>query len=117
MARLKERYKKEIAPLLIKKYGYKNVMEAPRVVKIVLNIGLGESLANAKAMEAAEKDLSTIAGQLEKKGISTNFPRGFSLERSHRGGRSPCWLGSLALCSVPKGRAERKRPRKKPAGT
>jgi len=63
MARLKERYKKEIAPLLIKKYGYKNVMEAPRVVKIVLNIGLGESLANAKAMEAAEKDLSTIAGQ------------------------------------------------------
>jgi len=63
MARLKERYKEEIAPQLIKKYGYKNVMEVPRVVKIVLNIGLGESLANAKAMEAAEKDLSTIAGQ------------------------------------------------------
>jgi large subunit ribosomal protein L5 len=63
MARLKERYKNEIAPLLIKKYGYKNVMETPRVVKIVLNIGMGESLANAKAMEGAEKDLSTIAGQ------------------------------------------------------
>ena len=63
MARLKERYKEEIAPQLIKKYGYKNAMEVPRVVKIVLNIGLGESLANAKAMEAAEKDLSTIAGQ------------------------------------------------------
>ncbi|RPJ63210.1 MAG: 50S ribosomal protein L5 [Dehalococcoidia bacterium] len=63
MARLKERYKNEIAPLLIKKYGYKNVMEAPRVVKIVLNIGMGEALANAKAMEGAEKDLSTIAGQ------------------------------------------------------
>jgi large subunit ribosomal protein L5 len=63
MARLKERYKNEIAPLLIKKYGYKNLMEAPRVVKIVLNIGMGEALANAKAMEGAEKDLSTIAGQ------------------------------------------------------
>jgi large subunit ribosomal protein L5 len=63
MARLKERYKKEIAPLLIKKYGYKNVMEVPRVVKIVLNLGMGETLANAKAMEAAEKDLGSIAGQ------------------------------------------------------
>lgn len=63
MARLKERYKKEIAPQLIKKYGYKNIMETPRVVKIVLNMGMGESLVNAKAMEAAEKDLSAIAGQ------------------------------------------------------
>lgn len=63
MARLKDRYKKEIVPQLIKKYGYKNIMEVPRVNKIVLNIGMGESLANAKAMEAAEKDLTTIAGQ------------------------------------------------------
>jgi len=63
MVRLKERYKKEIAPQLIKKYGYKNVMEVPRVVKIVLNMGLGESLSNPKAMEGAEKDLTTIAGQ------------------------------------------------------
>ena len=63
MARLKERYKKEIAPQLIKKYGYNNVMEVPRVVKIVLNLGMGESLSNPKAMEAAEKDLVAIAGQ------------------------------------------------------
>jgi large subunit ribosomal protein L5 len=63
MARLKERYNKEIGPQLIKKYGYKNAMEAPRFVKVVLNLGMGESLANAKAMEAAEKDLSAIAGQ------------------------------------------------------
>lgn len=63
MARLKDRYKKEIVPQLIKKYGYKNIMEVPRVNKIVLNIGMGEALANAKAMEAAEKDLTTIAGQ------------------------------------------------------
>lgn len=63
MARLKDRYKKEIVPQLIKKYGYKNVMEVPRVNKIVLNIGMGEALTNAKAMEAAEKDLTAIAGQ------------------------------------------------------
>jgi len=63
MARLKDRYKKEIVPQLIKKYDYKNIMEVPRVNKIVLNIGMGEALANAKAMEAAEKDLTTIAGQ------------------------------------------------------
>jgi large subunit ribosomal protein L5 len=63
MVRLKERYKKEIVPQLIKKYGYKNIMEVPRVDKIVLNLGMGEALSNAKAMEAAEKDLSAIAGQ------------------------------------------------------
>lgn len=63
MARLKDRYKKEIVPQMIKKYGYKNIMEVPRVNKIVLNLGMGEALSNAKAMEAAEKDLTTIAGQ------------------------------------------------------
>ena len=63
MVRLKERYNKEIVPQLIKKYGYHNIMEVPRVSKIVLNLGMGESLANPKAMEAAGKDLTTIAGQ------------------------------------------------------
>ena len=63
MARLKERYNKEIVPQLIKKFGYRNIMEVPRVNKIVLNLGMGESLSNPKAMEAAEKDLTTIAGQ------------------------------------------------------
>ena len=63
MVRLKERYNKEIVPQLIKKYGYKNIMEVPRVNKIVLNLGMGESLANPKAMEAAGKDLAAIAGQ------------------------------------------------------
>ena len=61
MARLKDRYKKEIVPQLIKKFGYKNIMEVPRVNKIVLNLGMGEALSNAKAMEAAEKDLTTTA--------------------------------------------------------
>ncbi|MDD5398105.1 MAG: 50S ribosomal protein L5 [Dehalococcoidia bacterium] len=63
MVRLKERYNKEIVPQLIKKFGYRNIMEVPRVSKIVLNLGMGESLVNPKAMEAAGKDLTTIAGQ------------------------------------------------------
>ena len=63
MVRLKERYKTEIVPQMIKKYGYKNIMQVPRLTKIVLNIGLGESLSNPKAMESAEKDLVAIAGQ------------------------------------------------------
>lgn len=63
MPRLKDRYNKEIVSQMIKKYGYKNAMEVPRLTKVVLNIGLGESLSNPKAMEAAEKDLVAIAGQ------------------------------------------------------
>jgi large subunit ribosomal protein L5 len=50
-------------PELMRKFGYKNVMQVPRLSKIVLNIGLGEALQNPKAMESAEKDLSAIAGQ------------------------------------------------------
>lgn len=61
--RLKARYKSEIAPALIEEFGYKNVMEAPRVAKVSLNIGLGEAVANAKAIESATADLATITGQ------------------------------------------------------
>ena len=60
---LKERYNREVVPELMRKFGYKNVMQVPRLSKIVLNIGLGEALQNPKAMESAEKDLSAIAGQ------------------------------------------------------
>lgn len=63
MARLKEKYQKDIVAQMMKKFGYKNVMEVPRLDKIVLNIGLGEALSNPKVLEAAEKDLATIAGQ------------------------------------------------------
>ena len=61
--RLKERYVAEVAPALIKQFAYGNVMQAPRVSKIVINIGLGEALTNAKAIDAAVGDLSLIAGQ------------------------------------------------------
>lgn len=63
MSRLKEKYAKEVVPGLMSKFGYKNVMQAPRLSKIVLNIGLGEAVTNAKALEEAGKDLTTIAGQ------------------------------------------------------
>jgi len=63
MPQLKEKYKKEVIPGLIKQYGYKNVMQVPRLEKVVLNIGVGEAITNAKALEAAEADMTAIAGQ------------------------------------------------------
>ena len=63
MSRLKERYRKEVIPNLMELCGYKNIMQVPRLDKIVLNIGLGEAIQNAKALEAAEKDLTAISGQ------------------------------------------------------
>lgn len=63
MSRLKEVYKKEIIPGMIKHYGYKNIMQVPKMEKVVINIGVGEAIQNAKALEAAESDIVTIAGQ------------------------------------------------------
>jgi large subunit ribosomal protein L5 len=63
MARLKEKYQKEIVPALMERYGYRNVMQVPRLEKLVLSIGLGEAIQNAKALEAAEGDLAAISGQ------------------------------------------------------
>lgn len=63
MSRLKEKYRKEVVPSLMERYGYKNIMQVPRLEKAVLNIGLGEAIQNAKALEAAESDLVAISGQ------------------------------------------------------
>jgi len=63
VTRLKEVYKKEIVPGMMKLYGYKNIMQVPRMEKVVLNIGVGEAIQNAKALEAAEGDIVTISGQ------------------------------------------------------
>ena len=63
MSRLKEIYQKEVVPALMERCGYKNVMQAPRLEKVVLNIGVGEATQNAKALEVAERDLATISGQ------------------------------------------------------
>jgi large subunit ribosomal protein L5 len=61
--RLQERYQAEVAPALIKQFQYANPNQVPKVEKIVINIGLGEALTNAKAIDAAVKDLTAIAGQ------------------------------------------------------
>jgi len=61
--RLKERYRKEIVPALMKEFSYSNIMQAPVVHKIVINIGMGEAIQNQKAMENAVRDLSDITGQ------------------------------------------------------
>ena len=63
MSRLKEKYKKEIIPVLMERHGYKNITQVPHLEKVVLNIGLGEAIQNAKALEAAEGDLAAISGQ------------------------------------------------------
>ena len=63
MAGLKQTYREEVTPRLMEIGGYKNVMEVPRLQKVVLGIGLGEAIQNARALEAAERDLPAIAGQ------------------------------------------------------
>ena len=61
--RLKERYRAEILPELMRQFGYANVMQAPRVEKVTVNIGLGEARENARAVESATTDIATITGQ------------------------------------------------------
>lgn len=63
MARLKEKYRNEIAPSLAKEFDIKNPMAVPRLEKIVLNMGVGEAIANQKALDTAAEELRTIAGQ------------------------------------------------------
>ncbi len=63
MSRLKDVYKDEIVEAMIKKFGYKNVMEVPKIEKIVINMGVGEAKDNAKVLELAAKDMETISGQ------------------------------------------------------
>ena len=63
MARLKETYQNEISVAMQKKFGYKNVMEIPKLDKIVINMGVGEAKENAKALESAVRDMEIIAGQ------------------------------------------------------
>ena len=63
MSRLKDQYQNEIVDALTKKFGYKNIMEVPKLDKIVVNMGVGEAKENAKLLEAAVKDLETITGQ------------------------------------------------------
>lgn len=110
MSRLKEMYRKETIPKLMELCGYKNVMQVPRLEKVVLNIGVGEAIQNAKALEAAEGDLAAISGQhpittRAKKSISsfrlrTGMPIG--LKVTLRGKRMYEFLDKLANAVLPR---------------
>jgi large subunit ribosomal protein L5 len=63
MARMKEIYRKDVAPALMKQFGYKSVMEVPRIEKIVLNMGVGEAIGDKKLLENAAGDMQKITGQ------------------------------------------------------
>ena len=63
MPRLKDKYREEVIPGMVKDFGYSNLHEVPRITKVVVNIGLGEALQNAKALERATEDLAKITGQ------------------------------------------------------
>jgi len=63
MNRMQEQYQKEVAPALFKSFNFKNVMQVPRIEKVIVNIGLGEAMADPKALDAAVSDLTQITGQ------------------------------------------------------
>ena len=63
MSRLQDKYNQEIAPALMSKFGYKSVMQIPKITKITINIGLGEAKENSKVLDAASADLAAITGQ------------------------------------------------------
>lgn len=63
MSRLKEKYQREILPALMKEFKYTSVMQAPRVVKVVINVGMGEAIQHAPSLEAVQQDIAAISGQ------------------------------------------------------
>jgi large subunit ribosomal protein L5 len=79
MARLKTEYKERILPALIEQFAYKSVMEAPRLVKITLNMGVGEAVADKKVLQAAVADMEKIAGQKAVVTMSRKSIAGFKI--------------------------------------
>ena len=78
MSRLKEQYQNEIVDAMIKKFGYKNIMEVPKLDKVVINMGVGEAKENAKVLESAVADLEKIAeGRRGKKNLCHRFRKAF----------------------------------------
>ena len=119
MERLKERYRAEIAPKMGEEFGYKNVMQIPRLEKIVVNVGLGEALQNAKALDATVKDVATISGQRPvitraRKSIATYKLRAgnpIGVKVTLRGDRMYAFLDRLVNIALPRMRDFRGVPR------
>ncbi|MBN1248365.1 MAG: 50S ribosomal protein L5 [Anaerolineae bacterium] len=112
MQRLQEQYREEAVPALIEEFGYENVMQVPRVRKVVLNIGLGEALDNPKALEYAVNDLRVITGQQPvitraRKSIA-NFKlregRAIGVKVTLRGERMWAFLDRLLHIALPRTR-------------
>jgi large subunit ribosomal protein L5 len=82
MSRLREKYQKEVVPALMERFGYKNIMQVPKLEKVVINIGVGEAKENPKALEAAVDDLTMIAGQ---KPVITRAKRSISNFKIRKG--------------------------------
>ncbi len=110
MARLKDKYLTEVAPAMMERFKYKSVMQIPRVEKIVLNMGVGDAIQNAKVLDAAVSELGTIAGQKPiitkaKKSIS-NFKlrEGMSIgaKVTLRGERMWAFLDKLMNVNLPR---------------
>ncbi len=79
--RLKQKYREEVVPMLMKKFGYKNIMEVPRIEKIVVNMGVGEAVQNIKALENAMNDLAQITGQKPSVRRAKRSEAGFKLRK------------------------------------
>lgn len=76
MSRLKEKYKQEVVKAMMQKFGYKNIMQVPKLEKVVINVGVGEAIQNSKTLDAAVEDIAIITGQrpvitTAKKSIAT----------------------------------------------
>jgi large subunit ribosomal protein L5 len=108
--RLKERYREEVVPALMKEFGYRNVMEAPRPEKMTVNVGLGEAVSDAKALDSASNDVAVITGQRPvitraKKSISNfklreGMPIGVMV--TVRGGRMWEFMDRLVNAALPR---------------
>jgi large subunit ribosomal protein L5 len=110
--RLKERYQKEVMPALMKEFGLDNPMQAPRLEKVVVNVGVGEALENAKALESAVADVGAISGQRPvitkaRKSIA-NFKlregRSIGVKVTLRGDRMWSFLDRLVNVALPRTR-------------
>ncbi|MFQ5852712.1 MAG: 50S ribosomal protein L5 [Candidatus Binatia bacterium] len=112
MPRLKDSYRKEAVPALMKEFGYRNVMEVPRLTKIVVNVGVGEALDNAKALDHTVQDISTITGQQPivtraKKSIASfklREGRAIGVKVTLRGNRMYDFLDRLCNVALPRRR-------------
>ena len=110
MARLKDRYRQEILPQLVKEFNFKNVMQAPRIAKVVVNVGVGEALTNAKALDATVEDITSITGQKPiitkaRKSIATfklREGRAIGVKVTLRGDRMWQFLDRLCNVALPR---------------